>query len=371
MTSKKRQRNGSPTLAYFISPHGFGHAARASAVMNAIQERAPGTRFEIYTRVPEWFFQESLKGSFSYHELLTDVGLVQEGPLRSNLTETVECLDQFMPFAPELLETLAGRMNRSKCRMVLCDISPLGIAAAREAGGPWVLVENISWDWVYREYAHETAGLTPHMKALERLFSRADVHIQTTPVCFRKRVHLTTEPVSRRPRSDRHAVRKALGISERTKVVLITMGGIPKDHGFIARLSREKGVYFVVPGAGKGFGTFGNVRLLPHHSRFYHPDLVHAADAVVGKVGYSTLAEVHHAGIPFGYVKRARFRESEVLSEFIETHMRGFAVGEEAFETGEWIFRVPELLALSSVQPGIPNGDEAVADFVLRRLKGF
>jgi hypothetical protein len=31
-----------------------------------------------------------------------------------------------------------------------------------------------------------------------------------------------------------------------------------------------------------------NLVLLPHHSGFYHPDLVNASDAVIGKVGYST-----------------------------------------------------------------------------------
>ncbi len=44
------------SLAYFISPHGFGHAARACAVMSAILERMPGVRFEIFTEVPRWFF---------------------------------------------------------------------------------------------------------------------------------------------------------------------------------------------------------------------------------------------------------------------------------------------------------------------------
>ena len=35
-----------------------------------------------------------------------------------------------------------------------------------------------------------------------------------------------------------------------------------------------------------------NLILLPHHSVFFHPDLVNASDAVVGKLGYSTLAAV-------------------------------------------------------------------------------
>jgi len=362
-------QGASPTMAYFISPHGFGHAARASAIMSAIQERIPGFHFEIFTTVPPWFFEESLTGSFFHHDLLTDVGLVQEGPLRANLTETVSRLDEWLPFNPKVLKELAEEVNRLACTMILCDISPLGIAVAREAGLPSVLVENFTWDWVYGEYAFETAGFKPHMAYLKTLFSWADVHIQTTPVCSKKKVDLTTEPVSRKPRSDRSKLRENLGIPDQMPMVLVTMGGIPKDHRFIDELARQKGIFFVMPGAETRFRCVRNVMLLPHHSRFYHPDLVHAADAVVGKVGYSTLGEVYHAGIPFGYIKRTRFRESEILSSYIQKRMTGFAIDEDEFETGGWILRVPELLALPTLTTQKRNGADRAADFILNWWK--
>ena len=72
----------------------------------------------------------------------------------------------------------------------------------------------------------------------------------------------------------------------------------------------RRDVTFVIPGGADDYLWQENLVLLPHHSRFYHPDLVAAADAVVGKVGYSTVAETFHAGAPLGYVPRTRFRES-------------------------------------------------------------
>ena len=47
-------------IAYFVTPHGFGHAARAAAVMVALQEIDPAIQFDIFTQVPRWFFQDSL-----------------------------------------------------------------------------------------------------------------------------------------------------------------------------------------------------------------------------------------------------------------------------------------------------------------------
>jgi hypothetical protein len=66
------------SIAYFISSHGFGHAARSAAVMQAIAEYDPSIQFEIFTAVPAWFFQDSLSTPFNYHHLLTDFGLAQK-----------------------------------------------------------------------------------------------------------------------------------------------------------------------------------------------------------------------------------------------------------------------------------------------------
>jgi len=43
-------------IAFFVSANGFGHAARAAAVMSAIHHRAPDIDPEVFTRVSERFF---------------------------------------------------------------------------------------------------------------------------------------------------------------------------------------------------------------------------------------------------------------------------------------------------------------------------
>lgn len=40
-----------------ITPHGFGHAARAAAVVEAVGKRIPA-EFVVVTTVPEWFFSD-------------------------------------------------------------------------------------------------------------------------------------------------------------------------------------------------------------------------------------------------------------------------------------------------------------------------
>jgi hypothetical protein len=130
------------SIAYFVTSHGFGHAARASAVMNAIHVRWPFVHFEIFTNTPEWFFNNSLLMSFNYHAETTDIGLVQTSALHCDLDKTIDALENFLPFDEILLAGLADKMIASGCHLVISDISPLGIAAAAKAGLSSILVEN-------------------------------------------------------------------------------------------------------------------------------------------------------------------------------------------------------------------------------------
>jgi len=111
----------------------------------------------------------------------------------------------------------------------------------------------------------------------------------------------------------------------------------------------------------------GQVIYLGKSSGFYHPDLINASDAVIGKVGYSTLAEIYQAGVPYGYIARPRFRESAPLVAFIEQHMVGLPISEAEFMAGQWLERLPDLLALPRQTAPKINGAMAVATMI----KGF
>src|SRR5690349_17245001 len=117
-------------IAYFITPHGFGHATRAAAIMAAAQRQHPAVRFEIFTRVPKWLFEQSLHAPFGYHEVLTDIGLAQQNSMREDITETVRRLDGFLPFDPAFVAQLARDVSALGCERVVCDIAPLGIVVA-------------------------------------------------------------------------------------------------------------------------------------------------------------------------------------------------------------------------------------------------
>jgi hypothetical protein len=360
------------SIAYIISPHGFGHAARASAVMSAVHELDSTVRFEIFTTIPLFFFEESLTGPFKCHSFVTDIGFVQKSAFEEDMKETVRKLDSFLPFSPLLIENLSTKLKNLECLLVICDIAAIGILAAKKANIPSMLVENFTWDWIYEGYTDSIPKIQRHISYLKNIFKEADFHIQADPVCKQCTPDITVLPVSRKARRRKTDTRKELGIPSSMNVVLVSSGGVPEEYHFYEKLKKRKDIFFIIAGVGTSIRKEGNIICLPHHSGVYHPDLVNAVDAVVGKAGYSTLAEIYHAGIPFGYISRPDFREADVLSKFVESRMTGFEIGEEEFRTGDWVYRIRDLLKEGDKrnlsEKRAENGANQIAAFIKKQL---
>ncbi len=344
-----------------ITPHGFGHAARACAVMEALSARV-AVHFEIVTTVPEWFFTESLTAPYTLHPINCDIGLVQCNSLEEDPGQTLELLDRFYPLGQALVDRVAALFE--DCSLVICDIASLGIAAAQRAGIVSVLVENFTWDWIYSSYLEQWPGFDYHISYLQQLYASVDYHLQAEPVCAAVDCDLLTAPIARQRKLERQVVRDKLQVADKDTLVLVTMGGVP---GVEMNLDRMAGMdqCFVLPGHAKGeMVVQGNLRMLQPDSGIYHPDLVAACDAVIGKVGYSTLAEVYQAGVPFGYICRPEFRESAPLAAFIDREMVSTEITGEQFGDGSWLDRVSELCRRPLDLKKRENGSMAAAAFL-------
>lgn len=349
-------------MAAFVSPHGFGHAARTSAVMAEAHIRGRAA-FELFTTAPRWFFDESVPEIFRLHEEVVDVGFRQHSALRCDPVGTADALRGVVPFDERRVKELADAVRGAGCRAVLCDIAPLGVAVAEAAGLPSLLVENFSWGWLYEPFAAEVTELATAGAFLDEWAGRATVHVQTRPLCVRDPSLEVVDPIGRPPRRDRSSARRAFGLAEADTVIVVTMGGHGEDLAFLDRLRAMGDVRFVVTGA-ESTEERGNLLLFDNQSPLYMPDLLRAADAVVAKLGYGTIAEVWREGIPFAQVTRPNFREMPPLEAFAARELSGFLLSADEYAEGAWIDRLPELLALPR-RPHTGGGAERVADLLL------
>jgi len=335
-------------VAFFVTSHGFGHAARACAVAEAMLSLRPETSFAFYSEVPSWFFDDSLGSACVHRVCRTDVGLVQESPFQHDVGKTLDALSGFFPFEEEIVKQLAGELSSAGCRLVVCDVSALGIETAHACGVPSVLLENFTWDWVYEDFLDREPRFEPFVNGLREIYGKADHHLQTEPICLpAKGAHLLP-PISRAFRKSRLETRSELGVPEDAGLGLLTTGGIRGEMACLNRLQEHGDTWFVAPGGCEDGVEFrGNVVLLSHRSGFHHPDLAQASDFLVGKAGYGTIAEASAAGSSFAYVLRENFRESSFLGDYLCREKLGFEISEEEFHTASWLERIDDLLEAS------------------------
>ena len=350
-----------------ITAHGFGHATRAAAVMEALGRRLP-VDCTIVTAAPAQLFAESLSAPHTVHSMVVDIGLVQRDAMTEDLDATLAALDGFYPLAERLVDRVAGLLRG--CELVLCDIAPLGIAAAARAGIPSVLIENFTWDWIYAGYLDRCPGLARHIDSLAGLFARADYRIQAAPAGRAAACDLVVQPVARSVR-DPEQVRRRLRPAAGQRLVLVTMGGAGGGVVSLAPLVKRKELLFLFTGRGRENEFLHNLRVLGSDDpAWYHPDLVAAADLVVGKVGYSTVAEAYHAGRSFAYVRRPAFRESATLAAFVDRHLDSWELGPEQLHNGAWLETLPPLAVGPPLVTHRVNGADQAADFLFGLLQG-
>lgn len=356
------------TLACFVSPHGFGHAARTCAVLEVVASLLPDLHAHIFTTAPKWFFTDSLRFPFTYHDCACDVGMVQLSPLHEDVPATIARLDQFIPFDRALVHQLAEQLKHLHVRAVLCDISPLGIAVASAARLPSILLENFTWDWIYEGYAEDNPRMAEFAHYLAEVFVSATYRVQAEPMCRRVPGALTVGPISRAPRSAPSTTRRALNIAKDSRMILLTMGGVSHAHVPSTGAKSLANLTIVIPNNVPSIEWHDHVILLPWHSEFFHPDLVAAADVVIGKLGYSTLAEAYNAGTALAWLHRPQFRESAAMASFVRAYMNQVELPEHALADGTWMAAIEPLLDMPRRLPTFPPGAAPAAELVTRVL---
>ena len=325
--------------------------------MEAAFALEPTLEVHLFTSVPEWFFRDSLSGPFSIHRREVDPGPVAVDAFRTDLRATTTRFRTLLDDMPAQSRALAGELRAMGVTGVLADISPLGIAAGAEAGLPTVLLESFTWDQVLSFAGGDSPQIVGVARDLSQVFAQADLRVRAQPVAGwpptsdppRQRA-LRVPPVARPLNVDPQVTRRAIGVPDGVPLVLLTLGGSGGDFPVPDPVLSGRNAFFVVPGADEwSFGP--NFLRAPTRSGYFNADLVAAADAVVGKLGYSTLAEAHQGRTRYGYMARPDFVETPALESWIAERGLGMAIETGAAPGDGWVAGLDALLALPPPLP--------------------
>jgi L-arabinokinase len=320
-------------LVYYISGHGFGHAARSIELIKAILAARPDTRVIVKTAAPAWLFETNLGTSATLIPFHADTGITQIDSVtideRASLARAVDFYGHFETLA----DREAGFLRSHGATVVLGDTPPLAHAAAARAGVPSVAIGNFTWDWIYDGYdsfrveASAVIDVIRRAYALATLALRLPMHGGFEPMAA---VTVDIPFIARRSTRDPADTRRRLGVPDDRPFVLASFGayGLAADYQEIARAQH---LTILSPRAQLDGGVI-------------YPDAVAAADVVITKPGYGIVSECIAGNTPLLFTSRGRFVEYDVFVAEMPRVLRCRFIPQDDLLAGRWRAHIDALL---------------------------
>ena len=313
-----------PTVVFYISRHGFGHASRQIEVTKALVDRRIDLSVVIRSSVPLWLFDQELDGRADIQPIDTDTGVVQIDSLTVDVSASIQRAWSFHKRLDERAATEALALATFRAALVVGDIPPLAFVAAARAEIPAAAVSNFTWDWIYAGYVDEARQAPKLVPVLSNAYA-------TATLAWRLPLHggfdtcrrvVDVPLVARHSKRDPRDVRHLLGLPARVPLALFTFGryGISTiDWQAVAQLAGYEVIITVGPGSPKLAtpATAGTILRVDEEKLarlgLHYEDLVAAVDVVITKPGYGMIAECAANDTAMLYTSRGRFPEYDVL----------------------------------------------------------
>ena len=363
-------------LAFYVSSHGFGHAARDIEVINEIGRTRPDVRIVMRSRVPGSFIERSALVGVELQPSDTDTGVAQIDSLHIDEAETARQAAAFYEQFSARVNAEAHVLRTLNASLVVGDIPPLACAAADRAGIPSIVLGNFTWDWIYAAYPQFEVLAPGVIDAIGGAYALATRALRLPLHGGFETVRGVVQDVAfvaRRSRRARDEVRRALGLGLQDTVVLASFGGhnLGLDYGAIApanpfRLLLTDHEY---PGGHDANNLVRVTRASLADRGLRYEDLIAASDVVVGKPGYGIVSECVANGTAFLYARRDRFAEEDIFEREMPTMLRCRQIEREVLMAGHWRHDIEALLAQPSpTSTPATNGAETAATAIIDLL---
>lgn len=346
-----------PRIAYYLSGHGLGHSSRAIEVMRALRARRPDLDIAVRTEAPRWIFDSSAPRGITHHPGIVDTGLVQHDSVSIDEAASARAAANFYDTFTARVDAEAAWLRAQSIDLVVADVPPIAVAAARRAGIPGVMLANFTWDWICEAY-DVFRDIAPHaLDAMRTAYADATFALRL-PLGggFATVPHVRAIPlIARRSTRDRHDVRARLGVDDRTPLVLSSFSGFGLDLP-LDQLRQSADFRLLAP-----------EREPPPGLRY--EDLVAAADVVVSKPGYGIVSECIANHTALLYTSRGAFVEYDVLVNVMPSLLRCRFIAPDDLRAGRWTGAIQAVLAQHPVDAAIAvNGAEVAARALLDAL---
>ncbi len=349
-------------FAFFLSGHGFGHAVRESAVIEALP---PGSEIDIYTSIPESFFRDEVHRPVRVIPCEIDCGCLQNDTVEVDVEATLARYLEIDSLRAEHIARYAPMLRAAGTDLVIGDAPPLAFPIAKAAGvRAWSLC-NFTWLDIYAEYVAKHPRYLAMFERMRADYALAERHIRFHPA-MTGQADWSVESVGMvgRPGQTRRAdFARRFGLDPEKKWALIYVGSFGLEGVDWHRLARHADWEFM--GLYPLAGASANYKYLKKDLSFRYADLNASCDLVLGKLGYGLVVECLTQGKPVLFLGRKDFAEFALLKSVLMERDQGLEIPLERFRQVDF---GPELEALAAPRRE-PMQASGVAD-ILEKL-GF
>lgn len=372
-----------PTVVFFISGHGFGHASREVEVLNALHGLRPDLRVIVRSAVSPELLARTLRGPYELRPGDTDSGIVQSTSIAHDDDATLGAALAFYGAYDRRVDADAAALAHDRVSLIVGDIPPLAFDVAHRLGVPSIAIANFTWDWIYETHPGLVEAAPWLVPRIQHAYAYATLALQL-PFAgdFGVFPHVTPIPlIARHATRAREDTRAYFGLPLDRPVALLSFGGygLPSlDLGTIDCLDRWTIATTDRSTAGDATPPAHVIRIAERafiDSGFRYEDLVQAADVVITKPGYGIIAECVAAGTAMLYTSRGQFREYAVLVREMPRYLRCRFIEQRDLLSGRWSHALSALTAQPRATETIATNGASVAaatilDTIHRRNEG-
>lgn len=353
-------------IAYYISSHGFGHAARQQALIKLLS--AAGYTLHVRTRAPAKFFDFP---NLHYYPYAYDVGVIQPEGLTVDVAASYAHYLNFEQSIPALIQSEVAYLQANAIQLVIGDMPPIAFDIAHEAGLKSIAITNFTWDWIYEAYLADFAGFAAPIERIKASYAQATLAL-VLPFAhdFSIFPHVQNIPLMVNEVNQSAAfVRDYFQIPPDKKMAVLSMGGMQWGSSDLSALSRQQDwVFLVMPDMWPALQHLPNVRLAPTDYGAYHNLLAHA-DLVIGKAGASTVSQIIAHQTPFIYTLRPHWRENELLQKGLDQFAHARYLPAADFQAGAWLDQMDAFIAEPYTWPPCATDGAAQAFAIIQQFR--
>ncbi|MGI8907734.1 MAG: hypothetical protein ACR2IE_14730 [Candidatus Sumerlaeaceae bacterium] len=344
-----------PTVCYYVSGHGLGHASRAAQVMAKLDARI---RILVKSAAPAEFFRQAAGRPLEVIADRFDIGVVQPDNRTLDWQQTFCDAALLWEQKYAALQDEVKFLQQQGACAVISDVPPMPLLAARRAGIPAVLVANFTWLDIYKSAAHTYPDGLALLRHYADAYACADITLRPG-LAFGMRYQspqLDVGLIARRGQRIRKQLEAKLGVSSRGKMVLLYFGNLGDQDLRLRDMAGGPNVTFV------SFTPLPGIAHELDPDEWHFPDVVASVDAVLAKPGYGTVGECMANGTPVIYYPRPEFAEYRVLRKGLQDWGGAVQISTRDFITGNWSRALESAWKLKPDRVPAPGASRVVSE---------